>query len=233
MRKNKIRNRIDTLLTLLKKYSIEELNDLYRAKEVELEINSFSQKKTVKWSDKLKKKMIQQAKKKRIFPSKQKYLKGLLKEIEEFDYQVYIEEAISDAISIIEKTKIHRVNQSKLKLLLIEFFTYDKKVKVSGYDSHYSATNSIFQFSEKINATKFWKFIESNKFSNIAETLEIIDIDNEEYPQIFIEIYELRVFELMKQAFNSKQIKTKLKTEDLQKLNIKIGMHDCEHYLIY
>jgi len=228
MTENKIQNRIDRLLELLQKYSVEEINELYRQKEVELEIKSFSQNPTVKWSEKIKKRMIQQAKKKRISPSRQVYLKDLIKNTLEFKYQTYIDDATSDAITIIEKIKDFQV-----QLLSIEFFNHNEKVEISGYDSCQSNSNTLIQFRGKINASKCWKFINSNKFSNIAELLEILDIEDEEYAQIFIEIYELRVFNLMKFAFNSKELQSKLAKENLKELNIEIGLHDCNFYKIF
>ena len=59
---------INRMIGILNRYSIEDVNKLYRDKEVELEITSFSKHPEVKWSELLKKKMIQAAKRKRIAP---------------------------------------------------------------------------------------------------------------------------------------------------------------------
>ena len=99
MKSNEIQDKIDDLLLLLDKYSIDKLNDLYREMEVKLEIESFSKNPNVRWSESLKKKMIQQAKRKRITPSKQKCLKELLTQTKDFENQSFLKIAISFAKS--------------------------------------------------------------------------------------------------------------------------------------
>ena len=121
MKSNEIQDKIDDLLLLLDKYSIDKLNDLYREMEVKLEIESFSKNPNVRWSESLKKKMIQQAKRKRITPSKQKYLKELLTQTKDFENQSFLQIAISDVIHIIDAIKKIVDEPSKAKLLLIEF----------------------------------------------------------------------------------------------------------------
>ena len=109
-------------------------------------------------------------------------------------------------------------------------------IQVCGFESYQSNNPMLLEYKCKINATKFWNFLSSKKFSALSELLEIVpiaEIENREYPWIFYEIYELRVFELMRQAFNSKEVQTKLKVEHFKELKIDIGMHDCDFYTIY
>ena len=53
---------INRLIGILNRYSIDDVNKLYRDKEVELDIESFTIHADVTWSDSLKKRMIQAAK---------------------------------------------------------------------------------------------------------------------------------------------------------------------------
>ena len=66
----------------------------------------------------------------------------------------------------------------------------------------------------------------------MSEQLEIVDIENEEYPQIFHQIRELRVFRILRLALQQSNLRNRISNE-LSQIKILTGMHDDELHTIY
>lgn len=227
--------RISDLLKLANRYSVEELDIMYREREIELEKASFTKDIDVKWSEALKKKMLQQAKRKKISKGRKEYIFQLIEALNSFNYEDYLSIAISDAEKIIQKAAKLNFHPADLKLMHIEFPVYSQAISVNLYglfqENYWE--NELGTFKHKVLSSKFWNFLESNKFARVSELLEIIDIGDSEYPLIFVEICELRVFELMKYAFNSDKLKALIEKNGFKHMNIEIGMHGANFFTIF
>ena len=226
--------RIKNLLKILNNYSIQELSKIYRDKEVELEIESFTKHPDVRWSESLKKRMIQAAKRKRIAPGRSKYLEEQIKKINNYKLKEHIQDANNDLILMVKNLQRNNFELKNIVLLHIEFSDFNNKAYVQAYGKYKNKwyENEFGGFETEFISSKYWNEVETSKFSNMSEQLEIIEIEGEEWPSIFIEIWELRVFNAIKKA--SEQLKINdLLNRIVPNARIEIGIHDCEFYTIH
>lgn len=228
-----MKERIDRLLEILNKYSTAEINKIYCNKEVELEIESFTKHPDVGWSESLKKKMIQAAKRKRISKGRIKYLEDQIKELSSYNSEKQMELATEDLALLIENLSKRGLSNSEVKLLHIEFSDFQHLAYVQAYGKYEKKwyENEIGGFESLFNSAKYWDELDSSKFNSIYELLEIVEIEDEEYPSIFIELRVLRVFEAIKRAMQKPIIKMKL-SNCIPNADIEIGNHDAEFYII-
>ena len=225
---------INRLITILNKYPVKELNKIYRDKEVELEIASFTKYPDVRWSENLKKRMIQAAKRKRISKGRIKYIEEQIDELNSYNIGGHINTAISDVKQMFEILDKTNIEKSEINLLHIEFSDAQHVAHIQAYGKYKVKwyEQELGAFESNFNSAKYWEELESRKFSSMSELLEIIDVDDEEYPQIYCQVRELRVFNVIKKAIEQPELKEKIKSKYPQ-LNIEIGMHDDEFFIIY
>lgn len=228
-----MKERIDKLLEILNKYSTAEINKIYRDKEVELEIESFTKHPDVRWSESLKKKMIQAAKRKRISKGRIKYLEDQIKELNTYNSEKQIKMATEDLKLLIENISKKGLANSKVNLLHIEFSDFQHLAYVQAYGKYEKKwyENELGGFESLFNSAEYWDELDSSKFDSIYELLEIIEIEDEEYPSIFIELRVLRVFEAIRKAMQKPTIKIEL-SNCIPNADIEIGNHDDEFYII-
>lgn len=229
-----MQTRINTLVDLLSKYPVDTINKLYNAKEIELEVESFTKHADVKYSETLKKKMIQQAKRKKISLGRQKYLNQLIQNTNQFNHHDYLDLAKSDIIKLIKELNALDIKNQEIRLIHIEFSDYNQNASIELY-GEFKANwweNELFRFEQKMRSSSIWTFLDKSKFWDISELLEIVEIEAEEYPQIFIEIWELRVFELFRIALNSNEMMTLLSKNNFNNLKVEIGMHDSKFHTL-
>lgn len=224
---------INRMIGILNRYSIEDVNKLYRDKEVELEITSFSKHPEVKWSELLKKKMIQAAKRKRIAPGRIKYLKDQIGQLNNYSQEEHLEVAIEDIKRLINKLTKTDIQLNDIVLIHIEFSDFKTIANIELYGAYKTKwyENELGRFELKFDSSGYWKEINTTKFSGICEQLEIIEIDEEEYPLLFIKIRELRVFNILKEALMKKEIMEWIYL-NISKAKIEIGIHDDEFHII-
>lgn len=226
--------RIKYLLQLLNKYSIDDINKLYRDKEVELEIASFTKYPDVKWSEPLKKKMIQQAKRKKISPGRQKYITNLITLLNDYPFNQHLKTSQNDLTQLFANLEKSKIDKKSIRIMHIEFSDMHKVATVELYgdfDTHWYE-NRLGEFSSNFDSADYWKETETDKFYTISELLQDIEIEEEEYLGIFTEIYELRVFNAINSAMNSLPFLKKLKNE-FTDIKIEIGHHDDDFHTIY
>lgn len=230
----RMQQRINELLNILNSYSVEEINQLYRDKEVELEIESFTKHPDVRWSDSLKKKMIQAAKRKKIAPGRMQYLEDQIKQLNEYNLTDHILTATEDFKTLINNLKKTDVELNSVVLMHIEFSDFNPVAYVQLYGAYQNHwwENELGGFDSKFNSSKYWNEIDSNKFTRIREQLEIVNIHEEEYPSIFIELRELRVFNSLKKAINNIDIKEWI-AQNIPNTKVEIGIHDDIFHMIY
>ncbi len=229
-----LEDRIEYLVALLNKYTVEDVNQLYREKEVQFELEYFEKYPHVKWASPLKKRMIQEAKRKKISDGRKKYLAQLIEQINSYDKKNHLEMAIKDMDEMLRNLDKAKIDKTKIRLLYIEFSMYADEARIQAYGEYQTDwfDNELGAICSKFNSTHYWKELDSNKFATISELLEIINVEEEEYPGIFCEIWEKRVFQILKDACNVDKIKKKL-VDDLPKTKIQVGMHDDDFFEIY
>ncbi|MFZ1790184.1 MAG: hypothetical protein WAT92_17825 [Saprospiraceae bacterium] len=220
---------INRLLGILNRYSVEDINRIYRDKEVELEIESFTKHPDVRWSDSLKKKMIQAAKRKRISAGRIKYLESQIDNLNSYIQEEHVKIALDDVIKMLKNLENAKLANSDPFLLHIEFDQFQPKAFVHAYGNY---KNELGSFESSFFSAKYWVELNSSRFISMSEQLEIIEIEGEEYPQILAQIRELRVFQAIKKAMEQSSIKEKINTI-LPHGKIVIGFHDTKFYTIH
>jgi len=224
---------INRLLRILNRHSIKDVNRLYRDKEVGLEIESFTKHPDVRWSDDLKRRMIKAAKHKRISPGRIKYIEEQIRELNTYAQEEHIKKAAEDVYNMIENLQNLGVSNSEILLLRIEFSELKHLAYVQAYgksnDKWYD--NELGGFESLFSSAKYWDELDSRKFYSMAEQLEIIEIEDEEFPQIFVQLRELRVFQAIKKAMELPMIKEQLNLI-IPNGKIEIGVHDDKFYII-
>lgn len=225
---------INRLLNILNRYSINEVNKMYRDKEVELEIASFSKSPDVRWSESLKKRMIQAAKRKRIAPGRIKYLEDQIEQLNGYDLKEHIEIASDDVIKLLANLAKAEINLEAVVLLHIEFADLYPIAYAQAYGEFEDKwhENELGGFESEFQSSNYWQELCTTKFSYMSEQLEIIEIEEEEYPQIYSQIRELRVFNAIRKAIEQPEIKS-LIIQSIPNAKIEIGMHDVTFYTIH
>lgn len=226
-------DRINSLIEILNNYSIKEINKIYRDKEVELEIESFTKHPDVRWSESLKKRMIQSAKRKRISPGRMKYLDEQIKDLNSYNQDEHVKLASGDINCMIENLKNKGLANAEVYLLHIEFSDLQCLSYIESYGKYKEKwyENKLGGFESLFTSAEYWNESDSNKFNSMYEQLEIIEIEDEEYPSIFMQIRELRVFQAVKIAMQIPTIKKEI-NELMPNVKIEIGNHDDEFYMI-
>lgn len=222
------------LLDILNRYPISEVNRMYRDREVELEVESFTKYPDVRWSDHMKKKMLQDAKRKKISPGRIKYLESQITELNNYAQKTHVNNAGEDVITMISKWQSLGISSSEICLLHIEFSDWYPEANIQVYGNYKKEKyeNEIAIFTCSFSSAKYWNELDSSKFSSMSEKLEILEIEEEEYPQIFVQIRELRVFQALKKAMNQATIKKQLH-QILPNAKIEIGIHDNDYFVVY
>lgn len=229
-----MKDSINRLLGILNRYSIDDVNKLYRDKEVALEIESFTKHPDVTWSDSLKKRMIQAAKRKRISAGRIKYLESQIEELNAYNQEEHVKLALEDIIRMLKNLENTELPNSDTFLLHIEFYEFKQEAYIQSYGNYKDKwfENELGGFESFFSSAQFWEELDSSQFSSISEQLEIIEVEGEEYPQIYLQLRVLRVFQAIKKAMEQTIIKEKLNTI-IPKGKIEIGFHDSEFFTIY
>jgi hypothetical protein len=220
---------INRLIGILNRYSIEDVNNLYRDKEVELEITSFTKHPDVQWSDSLKKRMIQAAKRKRISAGRIKYLESQINELNSYIQEEHVKLALDDVLKMLKNLENAELANREIFLLHIEFDQFRPEAFAHAYGKY---ENELGSFESSFSSAIYWDELNSNRFISMSEQLEIIEIEEEEYPQILAQIRELRVFQAIRRAIEQPNIKEKINTV-IPHGKIEIGFHGTEFHTIY
>lgn len=225
---------INRLLRILNRYPVKDVSKMFRDKEVELEIESFTKYPDVKYSDNLKKRLIQQAKRKRISPGRVKYLEGQINELNSYTLEEHIRVAIEDLSAMIENLQNKGLPNSEIILLHVEFSDLQHMAYVQAYGKYKEKwyENELGGFESLFTSAKYWDELDSRKFCSMSEQLEILIVEDQEYPYIFHQLRELRVFLGIKKAIEQPTIKAKL-NKIAPNARIEIGIHDtgCFHVI--
>jgi hypothetical protein len=229
-----MQNTINRLIEILNRYSIKEVNSIYREKEVELEIASFTKHPDVKFSESLKQRMIQSAKRKRISPRRIKYLEDQISELNSYNQEEHEKIAIEDLFNMLKVLDSAKLPKSEIVLLHIEFNEFNPEVYIHSYGNNKITwhENGLGGFVSYFSSARYLAELDSQMFISMSEQLEIIEIEDEEYPQMFTQIRELRVIQAIKIAMEQPNVKEKLSTT-IPKGKIVIGFHGDELYTIH
>ncbi|MEZ4920353.1 MAG: hypothetical protein R2792_14720 [Saprospiraceae bacterium] len=226
--------RLNFLVGLINKYPVESISKLYRDTEVNAVVDYFTKYPNVKWSEALKKKELQKAQRLRISPGRMLYLQELIENINAFEFEAHIEPVKLDINRLLAAIYASGVETNAIRRILIGFSTYTQRGYIHLYGDYTKEwwENKLADFALNFESVKIWKFLESNKFYTLSELLEVVEVEGEEYPQLFVEIWELRVFQLFKLAFNEPEIRNKLFDQRFKNLKIEVGIRGNNFNLV-
>lgn len=226
-------DRVEKLLGILNKYTVEEISRLYRNHKVKEQTEYFTKYPEVRWSEAMKKNMIQAAKRKRITLSRMKYIQAQINELNNYNDLEHVSLAVKDLNHFFEALKERVTNLANVVLLHVEFSDFQTEACIEGYGPYKQKwyENPVFRMNSKFKCAEYWKEIDSTKFSYVYEQLEGLDLEDEEYPGIFVEIRELRVFNAIKQALHDPAILSFI-DDHMPKAKIEVGMHDDRFFTL-
>lgn len=229
-----MKTRIDKLLKILNQYSVEEINLLYKKQELEAESGAFTNHPDVKWSESLKKKILEEAKGIEIPDSAKQYLTDLIQRLNDYDESEHLETARADVRIMFAALKDSGVDQNAIRLIHIEFSDYDSTAGINLYGDFKERPfeNELGLISSVFDSSEYWQELDSSEFDEIHELLEVVEIDEEEYPQFFVDIWQLRVFNIIQTALQEREILETLQN-DFRNLKIEVGMHDHDFHTIF
>ena len=182
------------------------------------------------------KRIIAEAKRKKISKSKRAYIQSLISSSENFAEDLYIEKINTQIAELLRKISLEFDGGKKIRLIFLEHDYGPKSTIAHVYQNQLGGKNEeeFKTLKTKIDFSPIWGFIEEGKFENMAEILEEIDVEDHEYPQIFNELFKLRSYKLVKGILNSIGIKNQIQTLPIgEKFKIEIGEHDNWKYEIF
>ena len=227
-----LETRIKKLTTILNKYEVEDLNQKYKEAELNMVISNFTKYPEVRYSENMKKRMINEAKRKKISKSKMDYIQFLIDKNNHFDYKKYQTEIYSQVSQFFDDLEKKEFKDFHTKGIFLEHDFDPKIIYCQIYsNSNFSVSDTeVKRFKTNFDLSEVWGFLENHRFDSFVEALEIIDLEDEEYPQIFIELFKLHSYKLLKKSFQTKKIKDRI---GLKNLKIVVGEHDNWSYEIY
>jgi hypothetical protein len=228
-----LEKRIDFLSGLLSNYDIEYLDKKYREIELRHTQESFQK---ARYSDTMKKRMLAEAKRKNISKSKKLYIQSLISRNENFDPSLYQDKIKTQLSIFFNDPKLNFSDVSKISQIFFEHSYDPKSVHANVYKDQPNEKDQteFLQLKTKLDFSPIWGFIEGNKFDSIYESLEGLEIEDEEYPQIIMELFKLRSYKLLKDILNSKPLENIMPAHLLsEKSIIIIGEHDNWKYEIF
>lgn len=177
--------------------------------------------------------MIQAAKRKRIAPGRMKYLENKVEEFNLYNVADHVNTAVTDWNIFLDNLEKSSIPIEEIVLIHIELssFTLDGTVQAYGTYEQHKYENELGLFESIFQSTDYWKDGETRRFWNMSEQLEILEIEDEEYPQIFRQIMELRVFNALRIAIQNPDIVRRLEHINGH-MKIEIGIHDDTFYTI-
>ncbi|PHN02570.1 hypothetical protein [Flavilitoribacter nigricans] len=221
----KLEERIEYLKGIVSKYTVDEIEKLYREEEVQNLKDHLAKHPDVKYSDSMMKKMIRQAKSKRISPGRKNYLERLIQNTSKFNYALHIEKSqkkVDEFITTL-KNKIEGENRARLIHIEHDYSPTDFTCVVYGESDGSKYSNELLRFNIDFDFSSIWGFIDDNKYQDLCELLYFIEFDEENYMYSFEELAKLRSYKLMQIAFNEHRMEKEL---GLKNLLIEFGEHD-------
>ena len=231
-----LEERIKKLDGLLRKYTVSDIEKLYKEEEVEHLKNHLSKYPEVKYSEKMLKKMYREARGKKLSKGRKAYLEFLINKNLNYDEEKLLSIIKSQAFEFIELVSSKVENLNEIKLIHIEHDSLPnaQHVQVYGHDDRGEMINELASFEMKIDFSELWGFENEKKALDLTEELEMITIEEEEYATLFPEIFKLRSYKLLKRALKSKEVSQNLFTKiGKHSYKIQFGEHDNWVYKIF
>ena len=231
-----LEERIKKLDGLLRKYTVSDIEKLYKEEEVEHLKNHLSKYPEVKYSEKMLKKMYREARAKKLSKGRKAYLEYLINKnlnYDEVKFQPIIKSQAFEFIELVSN-KVENINEIKLIHIEHDSLPNAQFVQVYGHDNKGEMINELARFEMNIDFDELWGFEHEKKVWDLTEELEMVTIDEENYVLLFSEIFKLRSYKLLKVLLNNKEVSQKLFT-DLGKhtYSIQFGEHDNWVYKIF
>jgi phosphatidate phosphatase PAH1 len=228
----KLEERISLIKDKLNKFSSNEIDTIYRQMELKIQMAYFEEYPDVRYSDKLKKRMIQQAKRKRISKGRLELIETLKSRVNSFFEEDNSLNFKIELLKIAQRIYTECSNKNEINTILIEHDHSSTEQFVGVYKDK-EMLQEISNFNSKLNFEPIWGFATKSKFSSFCESLGDILIEDEEYPLLFDEIFKLYSYKSVQNVVESRDVKTALKEKINSDFSIRIGEHDNWDYQIY
>lgn len=224
---------IADILHFLERYPPKEINRLYKEQVLQSQLEYFEKYPEVRWADHLKEQMIQQAKEAAITPGRLQFIDELISHIFYYNEDDYLDLAMDDLIRILNLAK-NKSNPTHWNAIAAEFSSYDQSLQVGllRADETGRLIEEVTKFNTYLQCNIFWNVLETTRFAALYDYLELLIIEDEEYLTRFEQIWELRVFTLIKKALASSKVQALIDQQHIELMHFTIAMHDCtEHAL--
>ena len=229
---NKLDIRFDQISAILNRNDSKSINTLFREIEMNHTIKSFTEYPDVKYSANMQKRMIQEAKRKNISKGRRELIDSMVNSINDFsvnEYLIEFEDIILQSLSILSNIKDEG---HEFHLIHIEFDSNPNEQEWSIF-SEKDQSNQIRNFTSNFKFDKIFGFTLTYKFESFCDSLQDIELNEEEYPQLFSEIFRLMAFKSVRAAFNSKRVANSIKEKfQTPHFKVEIAEHDCTSYEI-
>lgn len=229
-------DRISYLGQLINKNTVEEINAIYKAAEVEKMTNYFTKHPDVKYSEEMKKRMIREAKSKKISKSRMDFIQSLIDLNNDYEKEKTSIDLKEEVLFFLDSLANQNVSLESIGCIYFEHDYDPKKIHCHLYtgQEETSPNSELCRFVTNFDFSPIWGFLNKYRFESLSESLEIIEVEGQEYPLIFEELFKLRAYSFLKQAFHSDEVKGLLSSK-FQSMNcsIKVGEHDHWSYEIF
>ena len=231
-----LESRIKKLSNIIFNTEFEEIKQIYKDEELNYVLINFEKYPEVRYSDSMKKRIINEAKRKRISKTRLDYIQTLVKMNAEFSYQNFnteIRNQVNKFLGLLGK-RIEQPDLVRLIHLEHDYEADDIHCNVYGINKQISNDNEIYSFKTNFNFKEIWGFVNASKFDNLCDNLQMVDVMGECYPLIFNELFKLRSYKLVKTAINLKKNKSIIGEDlNLKNISIEIGEHDNWFYTVF
>ena len=223
-----LEKRIQKLSKIVSSHSIKDINKLYKEEEVNSVMDHLKKFPHVKYSEQMLKRIIREAKAKRISPGRCKYIQFLIDKNNEFDFEKYHSLINSQVDQFLETLNEHIKEPNLVRLIHIEhnYEADETYCHVYGENFKTKQDNELTFFDTKFDFEALWGFNQDKKYNDVCEVLET-------YIFCFEELFKLRSYKLVEMAFNREGTIAFIKHEcKIHNVYVEIGEHDCEFYKV-
>ena len=234
--KTELEKRIAKLSQLLSSCDAEEINKRYKESELENLSAYFSKYPEVRYSQEMKKRMARDIKRKKLSNARICYLQELIDSNSTFSDLQYKDEYEDQVNQFLNQLEAQNLTHEDIGTVLIEhsFEPNETYCQIYKHQAAGILSHELGRFITAIDFSSIWGFLNKHRFESLAEILEGVTIEDEEYPQIINEVFKLRSYKVIKNAIQDDKIRLRIQSvTGLHNIAIMIGEHDNWHYEIY
>ena len=163
------------------------------------------------------------------------YIKKLQDQNRKFEFFTYQDYYLRQTLNLLKDIK-HKVEEQKISHIYLthSFSSNELMVSIYGDKGKSKYDDQLYCYSSEFDFSSVWGFLDSPEFDEFAESLELVDVEDEEYPQIYDKLYKFRSYKLVKKALNNSNCQKLLnEIKKGENISVAIGEHDNWTFTIY